>query len=109
MKVLILAQDLRISGTSEGLVSRSFILGLNKNCPNSKLDLVYLKTHSSNDSLNLLPVNLLKESRINLKPDLLTIWINRFTLRLFNFSFYELLNVNLFLETDTQLFNVKYH
>lgn len=89
MKVLILAQDLRISGTSEGLVSRSFILGLNKNCPNSTLDLVYLKTHSSHDSLNLLPVNLLKESRINLKPDLLTIWINRFTLRLFNFSFYE--------------------
>ena len=96
MKILILAQDLRISGTSEGLVSRSFIAGISKYCPNSDIDLVYLKSHSSDDSLHLLPVNLLKESRIDLKPDLLTKWINRFTLRLFNFSFYDWKNLSRF-------------
>lgn len=89
MKVLILAQDLRISGTSEGLVSRSFISGFKNYCPNTTIDLVYLKTHSSDDSLHLLPVNLLKESRIDLTSDLFTKWVNRFTLRLFNFSFYN--------------------
>lgn len=89
MKILILAQDLRISGTSEGLVSRSFIAGISEYLPNSEIDLVYLKTHSSDDSLHLLPVKLLKESIIKLKPNLLTKWINRFTMRLLNFSFYE--------------------
>ena len=41
MKILIIVQDLRVSGTSEGLVSRSFIGTLSHLHPNAVLDIHY--------------------------------------------------------------------
>ena len=56
MKFLIITQDLRVSGTSEGIVSRSFLAKLKKVYPESKIDVLYLCTHSSDDNLEILPI-----------------------------------------------------
>ncbi|GAA4236019.1 hypothetical protein GCM10022291_19390 [Postechiella marina] len=89
MNFLIIAQDLRISGTSEGVVSRSFIAKLRITYPEATIDVLYLKNHNNEDQLELLPVNSIQSHVINLKPTFSVKWINRFTRRVFNISWYD--------------------
>lgn len=86
MKFLIIVQDLRISGTSEGIVSRSFIAKLRIAYPSAIIDVLYLKTNATEDSLHLLPVNSIEEHVLDIKIPLITKWLNKFHWRLFHES-----------------------
>lgn len=86
MKFLIIVQDLRISGTSEGIVSRSFIAKLRSTYPLAIIDVLYLKTNTSEDSLHLLPVNSIEKHVLNLKIPFVTKWFNKINWRLFHVS-----------------------
>lgn len=89
LKFLIIAQDLRVSGTSEGMVSRSFISKLKKIYPNSSIDVLYLKQQPSEDQLNLLPVNVVETHIVNVKIPFIVKWINKIYWRLFHLSLNE--------------------
>ena len=67
IKFLVIEQDLRVSGTSQGIISRSFLSKLRKAYPEAVIDVVYLKQAPSNDQLELLPVNSIEEHVLNLK------------------------------------------
>ena len=86
MRFLVIAQDLRISGTSEGIVSRSFLSKLRVTYPNVLIDVVYLKNHESNDQLNLLPVDSIRTHVLNLKIPFFIKLINWFYWRIFDYS-----------------------
>ena len=86
IKFLIVEQDLRVSGTSQGIISRSFLSKLRVAYPNAIIDVVYLKSHPSDDQLNLLPVDSIETHILNLKIPLLTKWINWFYWRIFHVS-----------------------
>ena len=86
MKFLIVAQDLRVSGTSEGIVSRSFLAKLRIAYPSSIIDVVYLKQYISEDRLDLLPVDSIKEYVLDLKIPFFTKWLNKIYWRLFHIS-----------------------
>ncbi|MFV8279927.1 hypothetical protein ACNKXS_00205 [Christiangramia marina] len=86
MKFLIIAQDLRVSGTSEGIVSRSFIANLRAAYPNSFIKVVYLKHSKSKDDLDLLPVDEMVVTQMAVKiPSSIKI-INKFFWRIFHIS-----------------------
>ena len=85
-KFLVIAQDLRISGTSEGIVSRSFLAKLRMAYPNSIIDVVYLKKLPSEEQLHLLPVNSIETHILDLKIPFFTKLINRLYWRIFHFS-----------------------
>lgn len=89
MRILVITQDLRVSGTSEGIVSRSFIAKLRKVYPKSVIDVVYLKRYKSEDQLELLPVNNIEEYVLNLRIPFFTLWINKIYWRLFHVSLKE--------------------
>lgn len=89
MKFLVVAQNLKISGASEGIVSRSFLAKLRMAYPESVIDVLYLKNHHSEDQLDLLPVDSIQSHVINLKSPFITKWINRFSWRLFHISLYD--------------------
>lgn len=89
MNFLVIAQDLRVSGTSEGIVSRSFIAKLRMAYPKAVIDVLYIKNYNSEDQLEVLPVNSIQCHVINLKPTFSIKWINRFTRRAFNISWYD--------------------
>lgn len=86
MKFLVIAQDLRISGTSEGIVSRSFLSKLRTTYPHSIIDVVYLKHHASDDRLDLLPFDSIETYLLDLKIPFFTKWLNKIYWRLFHFS-----------------------
>ncbi len=86
MKFLVIAQDLRISGTSEGIVSRSFIAKLRIAYPKSVIDVLYLKHHPSEDRLDLLPVNSIEIHLLKLKIPFHIYWFNKLYWRLFHTS-----------------------
>ena len=86
MKFLVIGQDFRVSGTSEGIVSRSFLAKLRIAYPHSIIDVHYLKQFPSNDQLNLLPVDSIQEYVLDLKIPFLTKWFNRIYWRLFHVS-----------------------
>lgn len=86
MKFLIIEQDLRISGTSQGIISRSFLAKLRIAYPNSIIDVVYLKQSTSDDQLDLLPVNSIKEYVLDLKIPFFTKWFNKIYWRFFHIS-----------------------
>ena len=86
MKFLIIEQDLRISGTSQGIISRSFLAKLRTAYPKAIIDVVYLKSHPSNDRLDLLPVDSIEAHVLDLKIPFLTKWYNRLYWRLFHVS-----------------------
>lgn len=86
MKFLIVAQDLRVSGTSEGIVSRSFLAKLRIAYPDSMIDVVYLKQFASEDRLDLLPVDTINEYVLDLKISFFTKWFNKMYWRLFHIS-----------------------
>lgn len=89
LRILIIAQDLRVSGTSEGIVSRSFIASLRELFPEAYIQVAYTRTHISQDNLSLLPVDLLEVFNITLKPNITVKWMNRITRIIFGFYFYE--------------------
>ncbi|MDI5950692.1 hypothetical protein [Flavobacterium yafengii] len=86
MKFLIIAQDLRAWGTSEGIVSRSFLAKLRIAYPQSIIDVVYLKQEDSDDQLELLPVDSINECVLDLKIPFFTKWVNKIYWRLFYIS-----------------------
>lgn len=86
MKFLIIEQDLRVSGSSQGIISRSFLSKLRISYPESIIDVVYLKHSSSEDHLHLLPVDSIETHVLNLKIPFFTKFINRFYWRLFHVS-----------------------
>lgn len=90
IKFLIIEQDLRVSGTSQGVISRSFLGKLRMSYPNSKIDVVYLKTIDSDDQLHLLPVDSIESHLIKIKIPSLKIFFNKLYWRVFHKS----LNVN---------------
>ncbi|MFD2909785.1 hypothetical protein ACFSX9_13690 [Flavobacterium ardleyense] len=89
MKFLILAQDLRLSGTSEGIVSRSFLGKLRQIYPEAIIDVVYLKQYDSQDELHLLPVDSIETHVLNLKIPFITKWLNKIYWRIFHVSLKE--------------------
>ncbi|MBQ0769866.1 MAG: hypothetical protein KBT58_11275 [Bizionia sp.] len=86
MKFLVIVQDLRVSGTSEGIVSRSFISYLRKTFPKSTIDVLYLRCHNGEDDLKLLPVNSLITYEISRKIPFFTRMLNKVYWRLFHYS-----------------------
>jgi hypothetical protein len=86
MKFLIIEQDLRVSGTSQGVISRSFLGKLRMAYPNSVIDVVYLKTIDSDDQLHLLPVDSITSHLIRIKIPFLKVFFNRFYWRIFHRS-----------------------
>ncbi|HPE84094.1 MAG TPA: hypothetical protein PLV43_10280 [Aequorivita sp.] len=89
MKFLVITQDLRVSGTSAGLGRRSFLAKLRRIYPNADIDVFYLSHFSSNDDLELLPVNSITRKIIDIKRPLYVKWINRFSTRLFGILYAE--------------------
>jgi len=89
MKFLVIEQDLRVSGTSQGIISRSFLAKLRIAYPDSIIDVVYLKHHPSEDQLNLLPVNSIEIHILNLRIPFFTKWANKIYWRLFHVSLKE--------------------
>ena len=86
MKFLIIEQDLKILGTSQGIISRSFLSKLRLAYPNSTIDVVYLRCHSDDDQLELLPIDSIETHFLNLKPPLLIKWVNKIYWRIFHVS-----------------------
>lgn len=86
MKFLIIEQDLRISGTSQGIISRSFIAKLRKSYTEAIIDVIYIKTNPSEDDLHLLPVNSIQTHIVDLKTPIIIKWIDKIYWRLFNNS-----------------------
>ncbi|MDT0645309.1 hypothetical protein RM545_01290 [Zunongwangia sp. F260] len=88
MKFLIITQDLRVSGTSAGIGRRSFLGKLKKVYPHSEIDVLYISHFdSSNDDLEILPVDTIIRKVINPTIPFHVKWINRFTSRMFNFLY----------------------
>lgn len=89
MKFLVIVQDLRISGTSEGIVSRSFIGKLRECFQEAVINVHYLKSDVTNQQTNILPVNSITEYLINRDVPFLIKWANKIYWRLFNHSLKE--------------------
>ena len=86
MKFLVIEQDLRVFGTSQGIISRSFLAKLRIAYPQSIIDVVYLKHHPSDDRLDLLPVDSIETHVLNLKIPFFTKWLNKIYWRLYHIS-----------------------
>jgi hypothetical protein len=86
MKFLVIVQDLKTSGTSEGIVSRSFLGKLRKSYPGADIKVVYLKNMESEDQLELLPVNSIEEIHLRRSPPKFIKILNRIYWRVCNTS-----------------------
>ncbi|MBX9807987.1 MAG: hypothetical protein K2X95_09345 [Flavobacteriaceae bacterium] len=86
MKFLVIEQDLRVSGTSQGIISRSFLAKLRIAYPHSIIEVVYLKHRPSDDQLDLLPVDSIETYFLNHEIPFFTKWINKIYWRLFHVS-----------------------
>lgn len=89
MRFLIITQDLRVSGTSQGIIERSFLTKLRKVYPEAIIDVLYLCSHNHDDNLDILPVNSIVKKIINLGIPFHVKWINRISTRLFNVMYAE--------------------
>lgn len=89
IKFLVIEQDLRVSGTSQGIISRSFLAKLRISYPESIIDVVYLKNYHSDDQLDLLPIDSIETHVLNLKIPFITKWVNKVYWRLFHVSLKE--------------------
>ncbi|MFL9831961.1 hypothetical protein ABS764_14005 [Flavobacterium sp. ST-87] len=90
MRFLIITQDLRVSGTSQGIIERSFLAKLRKSYPKSVIDVEYIIHTDTEDDLHLLPVDHIQKDIVNIKIPFSTIFFNRFYWRLFHVSLKEL-------------------
>ncbi|WP_339916371.1 hypothetical protein [Yeosuana marina] len=88
-RFFVIVQDLRVSGTSEGIVSRSFLSKLRKSFPDAVIDVLYLKRNNSDDELQLIPVDTIQTQILNLKIPFFTKWLNKLYWRLFHVSLKE--------------------
>ena len=86
MNFLILEQDLRMWGTSQGIISRSFIAKLRKSYPESVIDVVYIKQDTSEDRLDLLPIDSIEIHILNTTVPFFTKWFNKIYWRMFHVS-----------------------
>lgn len=86
MKFLIIEQDLRVWGTSQGIISRSFLAKLRTAYPTSIIDVVYLKQDSSDDRLDLLPIDSIEIHHLETKTPFFLKWVNKIYWRLFHVS-----------------------
>lgn len=85
MKFLVITQDLRISGTSQGIIERSFLTKLKKVYPNSVIDVLYISHFDkTNNQLDKLPVDSISTIKVNHTIPFHIKWINRFATRFFN-------------------------
>ena len=89
MKFLVIEQDLRVSGTSQGIISRSFLSKLRMAYPSSIIDVIYLKNYHSEDQLDLLPVDSIESHILNRKIPFLIQLINKLYWRFFHVSLAE--------------------
>jgi glycosyltransferase involved in cell wall biosynthesis len=89
MRFLIITQDLRVSGTSQGIIERSFLTKLRKIYPEAIIDVLYLCTHNHDDNLDILPVNSIVKKIINREIPFHVKWINRISTRIFNVMYAE--------------------
>jgi len=110
MKILVIAQDLRISGTSEGIVSRSFIIRLRKLYPEAIIDLCYFKGYAHDYNEELLNVNSISEHIVKRKPPLYIKLCNAIYRRLFTKSIYKKYYLgqykNIIAEIDYKVYNL---
>jgi hypothetical protein len=86
-KFFIVEQDLRISGTSQGIISRSFISKLRISYPDAIIDVLYLKSNSSDDQLHLLPVNAIEVKIVAMKIP--------FFIKVINWAYWRIFHVSL--------------
>lgn len=86
MKFLVIEQDLRVWGTSQGIISRSFLAKLRISYPDAVIYVVYIKQSASEDQLHLLPVDSIETHVVNIKTPFLTKWINKIYWRLYHVS-----------------------
>ncbi|MFV8372616.1 hypothetical protein [Flavobacterium sp. LB2P74] len=86
MKFLIIEQDLRVWGTSQGIISRSFLAKLRSSYPDSVIDVVYIKQDGSEDRLDLLPIDSIETHILKPKTPFFTKWFNKIYWRLFHIS-----------------------
>ncbi|WP_423818467.1 hypothetical protein V5739_12695 [Salinimicrobium sp. TIG7-5_MAKvit] len=86
MKFLVIAQDLKTSGTSEGIVSRSFLGKLRRTYPEAIIRVVYLRNTESEDQLELLPVDSIEKLGVKRSPPKYIKALNRIYWRVFNNS-----------------------
>lgn len=86
MKFLVIEQDLRVSGTSQGIISRSFLAKLRLAYPHSVINVIYLKQYFIEDRLDLLPVDSIESHVLNLKIPFFISWFNKIYWRLFHVS-----------------------
>ena len=84
MRILIITQDLRISGTSQGIIERSFLSKLRKVYSEATIDVLYLCAHNQDDNLDVLPVNSIIKKVVTTKVPFHVKWMNRISRRLFN-------------------------
>lgn len=89
LRFLVIVQDLRVSGTSEGIVSRSFLAKLRIAYPSAIIDVVYITHSETEDQLHLLPVDNIKKNIVNTAIPFSTVFVNRFYWRLFHVSLNE--------------------
>jgi hypothetical protein len=89
MKFLVIVQDLRVSGTSEGIVSRSFISKLQRMYPYAVIDIHYFTTYVHDYNKELLSVNSVTEHYIKRKPSFLLKISNAIYRRVFTKSLYR--------------------
>lgn len=89
MKFLIIEQDLRVLGTSQGMISRSFLAKLRKCYPNAIIEVHYIVRRDTEDDLHLLPVNYIEKHIVNTKIPYLTTLYNKIYWRLFHVSLKE--------------------
>jgi len=108
MKILIIVQDLRISGTSEGIVSRSFITRLRKSYPEAVIDVHYFMSYEHNYDKELLSVNSISEYKIKRKPPLYIKFSNAIYRRLFFKSIYRSYYLNQFKNVISEIAYEKY-
>lgn len=94
MKFLVVVQDLKISGTSEGIVSRSFLCKLRKVYPQAKITVLYLKNIESEDCLDLLPVDAIEQIRVRRSPPTMIKIINRVYWRFYKVALNEKYLIN---------------
>lgn len=89
MRFLVVEQDLRVSGTSQGVISRSFLSKLRKAYPDSIIDVHYIIHRDTEDRLDLLPVNKIEKHIVSTKIPSYITFLNRFYWRLFHVSLKE--------------------
>ncbi|WP_372938605.1 hypothetical protein, partial [Seonamhaeicola sp.] len=89
MKFLVLAQDLRVVGSSAGIGRRSLLAKLRKAYPKAEIDVHYFIPKDTEDHLDLLPVNNIKKHVVNTKKPFYITFLNKFYWRLFHVSLNE--------------------